>query len=104
VYLFSLIDAIKSYPAIDQSVIGIVKVYFEIVANNESAMPICVKRVFLKVFRSLLTNKQKDAEFAYRVMCVVISCFEQDLLIGAAEKAFCRGCEENINIAGTIFT
>lgn len=92
VYLFSLQDAAKEYPAIDSSTVNILKMYIEL-AEKPEGIPVCVKRSFLRVFKALTTSVEKNSEFIYRVMCASVSCFEEPLLYSIAEKTFCRACE-----------
>lgn len=84
VYLFTLQDGLRNYPALDQPAISLVQMYVELAAkedpNGQHPLPICVRRSFLKVFRSLATCPQKDPEFMYRIMCITISCFDEPFL------------------------
>lgn len=103
IYLYSIIDAVRKYPTLDNSVVTIVKMYLDLSAGTEP-IPICVRRTFLKVFRNLTTSPHKDPEFMYRIMCTTISCFDEPLLFSTAEKTFEKACEENKHISGNIFT
>ena len=85
-------DAVRNYPVIDATVGSLLQMYLELTARPEP-MPICVRRTFLRVFRAFITAKDKNYDFIYRVMCITVTCFEEPLLSGVAEKTFCRGCE-----------
>jgi hypothetical protein len=103
VYLHSLIDALRDYPSMDAQAVTLLQSYIDL-ASQPNPMPICVRRSFLKVFRSLITSPHKEGEFVYRVMCMAISCFEEPLLFTTAERTFYKACEENKHIATNIFT
>jgi hypothetical protein len=55
VHLYSLTDALRDYPALDGPMINLVKMYIEL-ATQQNPIPICVRRTFLRVFRSILTS------------------------------------------------
>ena len=71
IYLFSLKDAAENFPEIDAEVALILKMYVQLAESSEP-IPICVRRSFLNVFRSLTTSKVKNNEFMYRVMCLAV--------------------------------
>lgn len=56
IYLYSLIDAVREYPVMDSPAISILQMYIEL-ADKGEGIPICVRRTFLKVFRSLITSQ-----------------------------------------------
>ena len=57
----------------------------------------------MKVFRELVTSKTKDLEFAYRIICLTVTCFDEPLLSRIAEKTFDTACYEYQKIAVSIF-
>lgn len=54
-----------------------------------------VKKTYLKLFRALMNNQQKDEAFVKRLFYYSSTCFTEKSLQDQADKTFCRGCELN---------
>lgn len=92
VYLYSITDAAREYPAFDDSIATIMQMYLELSTVHLNNFPIAVRRTYLRVLRAFLSSLHEN-ELIYRIMCAAVSCFNEPLLMAVAEKAFCRACE-----------
>jgi hypothetical protein len=62
---------------------------------DESSTPVIVKKTFLKVLRSLMSNQVKNDILIKKLFYYNSTCFDSELLAEQADKTFCKGCEVN---------
>ena len=93
--LFSLGFPLKELNFINEDINMLVNTYIELIEHPHFKTPILIKRAFLKLFRSLLSNKAKNATMAKKLFYYNSISFDNDLLADEADRTFCKGCEHN---------
>lgn len=73
----------------------LVNTYIELIENVHFKAPIIVKKAFLKLFRSLMSNKAKNAIMAKKLFYYNSISFDNELLADEADRTFYKGCEHN---------
>lgn len=77
---------------------NIVNIYIELSRKENFTIPIIIRKTFLRIFKSLMTIKQKEPTFIKTLFSLTATSFPIELTMPFAEKTFERGCEENYEL------